>query len=93
MCTMNLECISDFCFNHECQVKSVIFPAWVWAVLILIITGGLLLFLGNYIRRYKRGPKNDLLSALEHMAEKDEKRQPLLPKGNDGGDSMHKLLQ
>ena len=77
-CDTNSECISNHCFHNECQLKSTLFPVWIWLILLLLCCIALLMALyGYFCLRHKHGTVNpDFLSALDHY----DKRTPLLNK-------------
>jgi hypothetical protein len=35
-CDNNEECISNWCINGECSIKSIIYPLWVWIIIAVI---------------------------------------------------------
>lgn len=79
-CDRNEECISEFCFNYKCAIKSFIFPLWFWLVIIgisiMLVIFMVCIFMcsksGSRLRSYKSSSfdKTPLLRGYENDYDK-----------------------
>eukprot|EP00347_Sterkiella_histriomuscorum_P011728 403371336 len=101
-CKMTGCCTEGFCSSSvvwECQVSPVTFPDWVWALITLVIIGGFfaLIYAFCLMKRNFRRQKEDIYSALAHIAEMHDNHgnshnKPLLGINETHHDLSHSLI-
>jgi hypothetical protein len=90
-CDTNEECISSFCFNNECQVKAIMFPVWMWILIISITCAAVIvLTIAFFCLRNRNRTKSDLGSELEKYVDMHDRREPFIRK--NAGNTPHELI-